>query len=216
MTVSEERGTRARILEVAEDFLGERGYDGTRLHLIAQRVGIQKASLFHYFPSKEDLYRAVLDEGFGETEQTITQVLETQAEPREKIRLLVEKYVDIVAAHPQRTKIFLRQSLGDAPDGPLPITGSQRLLGAVVKFISDEQQAGAVASIDPLALVLSVVGMVAFFFTSAPALAPAWLGDPWSTSGVKLVKGYVVDVVERCLTGGNQPSAPAKLVLAKG
>jgi AcrR family transcriptional regulator len=215
MTLSEERGTRERILEVAEDFLGERGYDGTRLHLIAERVGIQKASLFHYFPSKEELYRAVLDEGFGETEQTITQVLETKADPREKIYMLIEKYVEIVAAHPQRTKIFLRQSLGDAPDGPLPVAGSQRLLEAVTKFISDGQQAGVFAAIDPLALVLAVVGLVAFFFTSAPALAPAWLGDPWSTSGVKRVKGYVFDIVERCLTRGNQPSAPVKLVLAK-
>ncbi len=215
MTVGQEHGTRERILEVAEDFLGERGYDGTRLHLIAERVGIQKASLFHYFPSKEDLYRAVLDEGVGETEQTISQVLETKAEPREKIRLLIEKYIDVVATHPQRTKIFLRQSLGDAPDGPLPIAGSQRLLAAVVKFISDEQQAGVFASIDPLALVLSVIGMVAFFFTSAPALAPASLGDPWSTSGVKRVKSYVLDIVERCLTGGNESSAPAKLALAK-
>ena len=216
MTVGQEHGTRERILEVAEDYLGERGYDGTRLHLIAERVGIQKASLFHYFPSKEDLYRAVLDAGVGETEQTITQVLETKAEPREKIRLLIEKYVDIVAAHPQRTKIFLRQSLGDAPDGPLPITGSQRLLDAVIKFISDAQQAGVFAPIDPLALVLGVVGMVAFFFTSAPALAPAWFDDPWSTSGVKRVKCYVVDIVDRCLTRDNHPSAAAKLVLAKG
>ena len=216
MTVGQEHGTRERILEVAEDFLGERGYDGTRLHLIAERVGIQKASLFHYFPSKEDLYRAVLDEGFGETEQTITQVLETKAEPHEKLRLLIEKYIDIVAAHPQRTKIFLRQSLGDAPDGPLANPGSQRLLDAVIKFISDAQEAGAFAAIDPLALVLGVVGMVAFFFTSAPALAPAWFGDPWGANGVKRVKRYVVDIVDRCLSSGNHCNAAAKLVLAKG
>jgi TetR/AcrR family transcriptional regulator len=211
MTASGERGTRARILKVAEDFLGERGYDGTRLHLIAQRVGIQKASLFHYFPSKEDLYRAVLDEGFGETEQIITQVLEMNADPLEKVRLLVAAYVDVVAAHPKRTKIFLRQSLGDAPDGPLPATASQRLLSAVVQFISQGQEARVFAAIDPLALVLSVVGMVAFFFTSGPVLAPAWLGDPWSASAVERVKGHVIDVVERCLTSDDHRTVAVKL-----
>ena len=72
---SGDHGTRERILEVAEAFLGQCGYHGTRLHLIAQRVGIQTASLFHYYPSKEHLYRAVVDEGFGETEETIRHVL---------------------------------------------------------------------------------------------------------------------------------------------
>jgi AcrR family transcriptional regulator len=214
MNASGEHGTRQRILEVTEEFLGERGYDGTRLHLIAQRVGIQKASLFHYFPSKEDLYRAVLDEGVGETEHTIAQVLEQEGEPLEKIRSLIGAYVDLVAAHPQRTKIFLRQSLGDAPDGTLPVAGSERLLDAVVRFVSDGQQARVFAPIDPVALVLSVIGMVAFFFTSVPALAPAWLGDPWTAAGVERVKRYVTDVVERCLTSSGHQTPAVKLALA--
>ena len=209
MAAAGERGTRERILEVAEDFLGERGYDGTRLHLIAQRVGIQKASLFHYFPSKEELYHAVLDEGVGETDQAIRRVLEMQGAPLKTIRVLIGAYVDVVAAHPQRTKIFLRQSLGDAPDGALPAAGSQRLLEAVARFISDEQQTGVFASIDPLALVLGVIGMVAFFFTSAPALAPEWIGDPWSAAGVERVKRHVIDVVERCLTSGDRHGSGA-------
>jgi len=215
MTVGAERGTRERILEVAEDFLGERGYDGTRLHLIAQRVGIQKASLFHYFPSKEDLYRAVVDEGLGETAQTITRVLEMEGDPFDKVRALVEAYVDLVAAHPQRTKIFLRQSLGDAPDGTLPVAGSQRLLDAVVTFIREEQHARVFTRIDPVALVLGVIGMVAFFFTSGPALAPTWLGNPWSASGIQRVKRYVIDMVERCLTGSGHHRAAA-VKIARG
>jgi len=209
MADGSERGTRQRILEVAEDFLGDRGYDGTRLHLIAQRVGIQKASLFHYFPSKANLYHAVVEEGLGETEQTIRQVLETEGEPLDKVRALVEAYVDLVAAHPQRTKIFLRQSLGDAPDGVSQVAGAQHMLDAVVTFIRKEQHARVFARIDPVALVLGVIGMVAFFFTSGPALAPAWLGDPWSPSGIQRVKRYVIDVVERCLTGTDRPRAAA-------
>ena len=198
MAASIERGTRERILEVAEAFLGERGYDGTRLHLIAQRVGIQKASLFHYFPSKEHLYRAVLHEGFGETQQTLRRVLESEGTPLGKVRALIESYVDMVAAHPERTKILLRQSLGDAPDRDeqLPESQPQHLLEMVVDFIAEGQRAHAFAAIDPVALVLSVVGMVAFFFTSATVLAPQWCGEPLN---VDRVKQYVVEVVQRCL-----------------
>ncbi len=200
MAASVERGTRERILEVAEAFLGERGYDGTRLHLIAQRVGIQKASLFHYFPSKEHLYQAVLHEGFGETEQTIKRVLESEGTPLDKVRALIEAYVEMVAAHPERTKILLRQSLGDAPHGHPHVPEPQRTLGVVVKFISDGQRTGVFADIDPVALVLGVIGMVAFFFTSAPVLAPQWCGDePLSEANVDRVKRYVVEIVQRAL-----------------
>ena len=213
MTPGGDRSTRARILEVAEAFLGECGYHGTRLHLIAQRVGIQKASLFHYFPSKESLYRAVLDESVGETEETVGRVLAAPAAPFDKIRLLLESYVDMVAAHPSRTKILLRQSLGDAPTGPPHTNDSQRLLDMIVQFIRDGQRAQTFEAIDPAALVLGIVGMVAFFFTSAPVLAPSWCDDPWTMAYVERVKRHVIQVVERCLTP-ERPHAAAHRAIA--
>ncbi len=195
-----EGGTRERILEVAEASLGEYGYHGTRLHEIASRVGIQKASLFHYFPSKEHLYRAVMEEGFGQTEETIREVLAAQAHPIDKVRALVSAYVDMVAAHPQRTKILLRQTLGDTPAGH-ETGNAERLLHLVAAFVSEAQQAMSLPSIDPLAIVLGVVGLVAFFFTSARVLMPTWQGDPRDPSDVERVKRYVLAIVERCLTG---------------
>lgn len=195
-----ERGTRERILEVAEASLGECGYHGTRLHEIARRVGIQKASLFHYFPSKEQLYGAVIDEGFGQTEQTIRRVLEGEMAPIEKARALVAAYVQTVAAHPERTKILLRQSLGDAPAG-YQTGNAERILHLISAFIVEAQQAKIFAPIDPTGLLLAVVGMVAFYFTSAPVVAPNWLSDPLSPASVERVTQLVVAIVDRALTG---------------
>ena len=209
MRTPTEHGTRERILVEAEASLGEHGYHGTRLHEIARRVGIQKASLFHYFPSKEDLYCAVVDEGFGETEQAIRRVFEAEIGPFEKLRALIEAYVDMVAAHPQRTKILLRQSLGDAPDGYEP-PSSERLLRMVAAFITDGQEKHVFAAIDPMALVLAVVGVVAFFFTSAPVVAPFWMRQPHNPVNVERIKRHVIEMVKPCLLAGisaaaNQP-----------
>jgi AcrR family transcriptional regulator len=214
MRTTSEHGTRERILAEAEASLGEHGYHGTRLHEIAARVGIQKASLFHYFPSKDDLYCAVVDEGFGETEQTIRRVFEAATGPFDKLRALVEAYVDMVAAHPQRTRILLRQSLGDAPPGYEP-PNSERLLSLVVAFITEGQAAKIFAAIDPMALVLSVVGVVAFFFTSAPVIAPSWMRQPNNPLDVERIKRHVVEVVERCL-GSRQPLAVSRQLGAEG
>jgi AcrR family transcriptional regulator len=207
------RGTRERILEAAEAFFGERGYSGTRLHHIAERVGVQKASLFHYFPSKEELYRAVLEHSVGDAERTITHALESRNTPLERVCLLIESWIDLVAAHPQRLKILLRQSLGDAPPG-YQTPDNDRLLALIVGFITEGQMAKVFAPVDALASVLSVVGMVAFFFTSAPVLAPSWCSDPSSADAVERVKRHVTDVMRRCLAGGGETGSSCRPAVA--
>jgi AcrR family transcriptional regulator len=62
----EDTATRERILSTAASLFASRGYHGTRLHDIATVVGIQKASLFHHFPSKADIYRAALERDVAE------------------------------------------------------------------------------------------------------------------------------------------------------
>jgi len=192
-------GTRERILKAAESLFGDCGYAGTRLHEIARLVGIQKASLFHYFASKEELYRSVLTEGYGETERRIRSALEREGSPLDNLSVLVEAYVDMVAEHPARTKILLRQSLGDAPPGPWT-EEAERLMGLVANFIVKWQGAKRLAPADAYAVVLGVIGTVAFFFASAPAITPAWLGDPNAPATIERIKRYVVEVVQRALT----------------
>jgi AcrR family transcriptional regulator len=201
MKASTPRGTRERILRAAEQLLGDHGYRGTRLHEIARRVGVQKASLFHYFAGKEDLYRAVMAEGFGDADQVIRRALAGTDPPFEKIRRLAEACVDLVRRHPARTKILLRQSLGDAPAGPWA-RETQRLLRQVIEFITAGQEAGLLADTDAPALVFGVVGMLAFLVTSAPALAPGYFTDTASAARVARVKRHVVEVLERCLAPG--------------
>jgi AcrR family transcriptional regulator len=51
--------TRERILDVALEFFGAQGYDGTSLRQIAEQLGVTKAALYYHFESKEDILRAL-------------------------------------------------------------------------------------------------------------------------------------------------------------
>ena len=53
--------TRERILEAAEDAFGERGYHETLVEDIAGRTSLSKGGFYFHFPSKEDLFFAVID-----------------------------------------------------------------------------------------------------------------------------------------------------------
>ena len=52
--------SRERLLDAAEDLFALRGFGGVGLAEVAQRAGLGKASLFHYFPSKAQLYCCLL------------------------------------------------------------------------------------------------------------------------------------------------------------
>ena len=55
-------GARQRILEAARKLFHERGLRGVSMEDVAGAAGIKKANLFHYYPTKESLELAVLDQ----------------------------------------------------------------------------------------------------------------------------------------------------------
>ncbi|MEC3979942.1 TetR/AcrR family transcriptional regulator [Amycolatopsis sp. H20-H5] len=61
--MSRPRGSDRRdgIIRAAFDVLAERGYRGTSLAAVAERVGLTQQGLMHYFPTKENLLAAVLE-----------------------------------------------------------------------------------------------------------------------------------------------------------
>ena len=46
---------RAQILDEAQRIMGERGFNGFTLQVLADSCGLTKAGLLHYFPSKEQI-----------------------------------------------------------------------------------------------------------------------------------------------------------------
>jgi len=58
--------TRERILDASLDLFGGRGFDAVSLDEIAREVGVRKQTVLYWFPSKDELLDAVLDEVAGE------------------------------------------------------------------------------------------------------------------------------------------------------
>ena len=51
----EATGTRLKIMDLAQDLLRERGYNGFSYGHIAEALGVKNAAIHYHFPSKEDL-----------------------------------------------------------------------------------------------------------------------------------------------------------------
>jgi len=52
---------RERLLAAALDLFAEHGVTGTSLQMIADRLGVTKAAVYHQFPNKDDIVLAVID-----------------------------------------------------------------------------------------------------------------------------------------------------------
>ena len=61
MSPSEIAGTRERLIEAARDLFWSQGYHATGVAQILQAAGARSGSLYHFFPTKEDLLLAVLE-----------------------------------------------------------------------------------------------------------------------------------------------------------
>ena len=62
---------RQRVLDAALALFAEHGISGTSLQMIADRIGVTKAAVYHQFPVKDDIARGLLGDVFSSLEAVV-------------------------------------------------------------------------------------------------------------------------------------------------
>ncbi|MEO0497178.1 MAG: TetR family transcriptional regulator C-terminal domain-containing protein [Pseudomonadota bacterium] len=147
---------RKAILDAALEVFAAEGYRGASVERIAERAHMSKTNLLYYFPSKEDVYREVL-------EQTVERWLEPfeaispDGEPVEELRRYITAKLDMSAENPEGSRLFSNEIQRGAP---LILDFLQTRLKTLVdekcaiirQWIDDER----IAPIDPYHLVFTI------------------------------------------------------------
>ncbi|HSZ42323.1 MAG TPA: TetR/AcrR family transcriptional regulator [Trebonia sp.] len=89
---------KAEIIRTATEILSASGYQGMSLEDVAERTDIAKATLYHYFSSKDDLVAAALE---VLTQEVLRRLSERQsavgdAPPAELLRALIDEQILIL------------------------------------------------------------------------------------------------------------------------
>ena len=102
------------ILEAAERVFAEAGFGGATMQLIADMAGLPKANLHYYFPTKEALYRRVVQNIF-EIWLDAASSFDDAAGPVEGIGAYVQAKMDISRRHPHGSKVWAAEVMHGAP-----------------------------------------------------------------------------------------------------
>jgi TetR/AcrR family transcriptional regulator len=155
--------TSAQIRDAAMRLFARVGFDGTPLQAIADEVGITKQTLLYYYPSKEELRRAVLGQLIEHWRQTLPRLLEAVTSGKGKFEALTGELVRFYQADPDRARLILREML-DRPDDmcALLIEGLRPWLLLVAEYIRQGQASGILyEDVDPESYVMHVILLVA-------------------------------------------------------
>jgi AcrR family transcriptional regulator len=87
---------RQAILAVARNSFLENGYAATSMSAIASQLGGSKSTLWGYFPSKEDLFAAVLDDATGAFRAALRDVLAHEGDFAETVHAFCRGFIEKV------------------------------------------------------------------------------------------------------------------------
>lgn len=102
------------ILEAAEDVFANYGFEGATTSRVARQAGIPKANLHYYFPTKEDLYRRVIDNIFNIWLEAADSFDDCD-DPVEAISRYISKKMDISRENPKGSKVWANEIIQRAP-----------------------------------------------------------------------------------------------------
>lgn len=89
VTAMKDSDVQARIIGAAKTLFGRFGFKKTSLADIATEARMGKSSLYHYFPSKEELFRAVVIEEMGILSQRVREAVAKEDGPEAKLKTFV-------------------------------------------------------------------------------------------------------------------------------
>lgn len=157
--------SQAQILEKSIPLFAEAGFNGVSMRAIAKAVGLNVATLYHHFRSKRTLYTAVLTHAFAPIGETLTQALNSAAEPEERFKAYVIVLCRLIHKNRDFGKLFQREMLaGD--DAHLRLLAEQVFKNSFSGLMSLCRELAPTC--DPHLLAVSIIGLMVHHYQTTP------------------------------------------------
>jgi AcrR family transcriptional regulator len=188
----------AEIVDAALEVFAERGFSAARLDDVAARAGISKGTLYLYFPSKEELFKAVVRQALLPNLARVERLLREHPGPA---AAQVELMIGQIGALLQNTRIGAIPKLIIAESGNFPELARfyleeviQRGLGLFATVLERGIASGELRAVD--------VGHGARTLVAPVLLAAIWKSTFEAHAGAELdAEAFLASAADVLLTG---------------
>src|SRR5580693_8756596 len=170
-TKPQELGRVEEVVEVALKLFLERGYDNTPMSLLAKRLGLTKAGIYHHFASKEDLLFVVHKTAMERGLQPVFAAAAREADPERRLRIFLHEHARMLALNPA-AMLLIREARRLSPKHLQEIKKTWRrgfdLVRDAIKELQQQQRCRADAA--PTFAAFAGIGMaswIAYWFDPA-------------------------------------------------
>jgi TetR/AcrR family transcriptional regulator len=190
--------TAEKILVAARALFAEKGYDGTHVDEIAQRAGVNKASLYYQIGDKDTLYANVIHQVIGNAVQGIAEAVDKADSPEEKLKAYILFIADAVDKNPELPPIMMREIASDGAHLPRVVVEDIASVQTILIGILEEgRKKGIFTEVVPFLIHTMILGSILFYKGAVPIKdRQVWLPADIKARDKKL-KGSLGDEVAR-------------------
>ncbi|MBU3642384.1 MAG: TetR/AcrR family transcriptional regulator [Candidatus Nanopelagicaceae bacterium] len=106
---------RAQLLAAALEVFTAAGYHSAAMDEIADRAGVSKPVLYQHFPSKLDLYLAVLDTHIDSLVFAIQRAIQSTPDNAKRVQATIGAYFDFIEAEGEAFRLLFESDMNVEP-----------------------------------------------------------------------------------------------------
>jgi AcrR family transcriptional regulator len=157
---------KERILEEASTLFYERGYRGTTLDAIAERLEVSKPFIYHHFKSKAELLVEIYKRVLRLCLETIETAAASPGTARAQLRAFAVNYTQIVIKEQAIVAIFFREEQNLPPEEIDSINALKREFdGKLTQLLQRGVDKGEFEIADVRMVTLALTGMMNWAYT---------------------------------------------------
>lgn len=193
-----QRDTVRRILDTAAEVFAELGFSGARMDEIADRTGVNKATIYYHIGDKKTLYTRVLHEYFASAGDRFDRVLQQAESPEEKLSLYIQQIAQVMDQNPHKAAMMLHE-IADGGEH-FPDIVAQDLAVIIVnlmKILTEGEKQGRFIPVNPISVHLMVTGAFVLYKASAPVRNKIFRLSDSVDNEDAAISGVFADEIER-------------------
>src|ERR1700694_4349020 len=189
--------TGERVLDAAVAAFGGRGYDVTSLDSLAAELGVRKQTILYYFPSKDALLDAAIDQAGEELSAALEEALAAAGPGWSRVEAVVRSVFRLAGRRPELLGLLREVSRLGPPPATRLTAALHPPIGRAAAFLEAEMDAGTMRRHDPRLLLLAAYSTVIGVATEVEVLRA--LGEEPTARSLVRRRADVLDLLRSAL-----------------